>query len=71
VIYRLAFVRTKDGYLKVTASAIGIPTLTAIHSNPHVWAMAARRMDVCCKAIELDFDQLKNLGFVEDWRWLA
>jgi hypothetical protein len=89
--YRLAFIRTADGYLKVTASARGAPTPTAIHLNPDVLAAAARLIgmsneqiydlkwaaerawnndgiDVCCEAIELDQDQLKSLGFIEDWQ---
>ncbi len=92
--YRLAFLRTKDGYLKVTASAQGTPLLVAIHLDPDVFTMAARAanvsqqdlyslnwtanrawdnnsLDVCCEAIELDADQIKSLGFGEDWRRLA
>jgi hypothetical protein len=42
VIYRLAFIKTKDGYLKITASAKGSPVLVAIHLNPHVLNVAAR-----------------------------
>jgi hypothetical protein len=40
--YRLAFIRTPDGYLKVTASAKGAPLLAAIHLNPDVLVAAAR-----------------------------
>jgi hypothetical protein len=42
MIYRLAFRKTQDDYLKVTASANGTPLLVAIHLNPHVLAAAAR-----------------------------
>jgi hypothetical protein len=92
--YRLAFLRTKDGYLKVTASAQGAPLLVAIHLNPDALTMTARManisqqdvyslnwtanrawdsdgMDLCCEAIELDSDQIKSLGFSEDWRRFA
>ena len=94
MIYRLAFLHTKDGYLKITAAAKGTPTLTAIHLNPEVFGASARianlsaeqienlrgtaerawpddGIDVCCEAIELEADQLKDLGFIEDWRRLA
>src|ERR1700733_12166416 len=40
--YRLAFIRTADQYMKVTASAKGTPTLTAIHLDPDVLVTAAR-----------------------------
>jgi len=42
MISRLAFRKTTDDYLKVTASAKGTPALVAIHLNPHVLAAAAR-----------------------------
>jgi hypothetical protein len=42
MIFRLAFVKTQDAYLKVTASARGAPVLVAIHLNPHTFAIAAR-----------------------------
>jgi hypothetical protein len=94
MIYRLAFARTKDEFLKITASAKGTPVFTAIHFNPHVLAAAARiadvsendvhelsstaskawsseGLDVCCETINLNSDQLKILGFFEDWRRLA
>ncbi|MBB5331783.1 hypothetical protein HDF14_005432 [Edaphobacter lichenicola] len=94
MIYRLAFLHTKDGYLKITAAAKGAPTLTSIHLNPGVFGVAAKianlsaeqvedlswtaerawnndDIDVCCEAIELDADQLKSLGFIEDWRRIA
>ncbi|WP_260740509.1 hypothetical protein [Tunturiibacter lichenicola] len=94
MIYRLAFIKTTDVYLKVTASTEGTPVLVAIHLNPHVLTVAARLaaigekdihelsstaskawvddgLDVCCDAIELDSDQIKILGFVEDWRRFA
>jgi hypothetical protein len=44
--YRLAFIRTTDGYLKITASAKGTPTLVAVHLNPDVLAAAARIANV-------------------------
>ncbi len=94
MIYRLAFMRTQDAYLKVTASAKGTPQFVAIHLNPHVLTAAARiarireqdvhelsttaskawveeGLDVCCEAIEMDSEQLKSLGFIEDWRRFA
>jgi hypothetical protein len=40
--YRIAVIRTTDGYLKVTALAKGAPTLTAIHLGPDVLLAAAR-----------------------------
>ena len=46
MIYRLAFVRTKDGYLKLTAAAKGAPTLVAIHLNPHMLTVASRMAQV-------------------------
>ena len=42
MIYRLAFRKTSDGYLKLTTSANGTPALVAVHLNPHVLASAAR-----------------------------
>ncbi|NYF91519.1 hypothetical protein RBB79_17890 [Tunturiibacter empetritectus] len=42
MIYRLAFRKTTDGYLKLMTSAKGTPALGAIHINPHVFAAAAR-----------------------------
>jgi hypothetical protein len=42
MIYRLAFIKTTDGYLKLTASAKGTRALVAIHLNPHVLTVAAR-----------------------------
>ncbi len=94
MIYRLAFVKTKDGYLKIMASAKGTPALVAIHVNPHMLAIAARLAQVkeedvqqlismsskawveedlefCCEAIDLEPEQLTDLGFSEDWRRLA
>jgi hypothetical protein len=94
MIYRLAFMKTEDAYLKITASAKGTPVLVALHLNPQVLTVAARLaevseqdvhdlgstaskawaeegLDVCCEAIELDSDQIKSLGFVEDWRILV
>jgi hypothetical protein len=94
MIYRLAFIKTHDGYLKVTASAKGTPTLVAIHLNPHMLAFAARiarvkeedvrelismsskawaegDLEFCCEAIDLEPEQLTDLGFSEDWRRLA
>lgn len=94
MIFRLGFVKTKDAYLKVTASAKGAPVLVAIHTNPQVLTLAARLagvdeehiqelastaskvwaeddLDFCCEAIELNSDQLTNMGFAEDWRRLA
>ena len=46
MIYRLAFLKTKDGYLKVTASAKGTPVLVAIHLDPHMVTVAARPAEV-------------------------
>jgi hypothetical protein len=46
MIYRLAFIKTQDGYLKVTASAKGTPVLVAIHINPHVLTVAARLAEI-------------------------
>jgi hypothetical protein len=94
MIYRLAFLKTQDASLKVTASAKGTPLLVANHLNPHMLTAAARiagireqdvheligtaskawveeGLDVCCEAIELDSEQLKILGFFEDWRRFA
>ena len=94
MIYRLAFIKTHDGYLKVTASAKGTPTLVGIHLNPHVLAFAARiarvkeedvrelismsskawaedDLEFCCEAIDLEPQQLTDLGLTEDWRRLA
>jgi hypothetical protein len=94
MIYRLAFIKTKDGYLKLTASAKGTPVLVAIHLNPHMLTEAARiaklkqedvqelistsskawaedDLEFCCEAIDLEPEQLKTLGFSEDWRRLA
>ena len=34
-------------------------------------AWAEQGLDACCEAIELDSEQLKELGFIEDWRRLA
>jgi hypothetical protein len=34
-------------------------------------AWAEVGLDVCCEAIESDSDQIKRLGFIEDWRRLA
>jgi hypothetical protein len=42
MIYRVAFGKTNDGYLKLTASAKGTPTLVAIHLDPHMLTVAAR-----------------------------
>ena len=42
MIYRLAFRKTTDGYLKLTTSAKRTPALVAIHLNPQVLASAAR-----------------------------
>jgi hypothetical protein len=44
--YSLTFIRTTDGYLKVTASAKGAPTLTATYLNPDVLVAAARIANV-------------------------
>jgi hypothetical protein len=35
-MYRLAFSRTTDGYLKITAVAKDAPTLIAVHLNPEI-----------------------------------
>jgi hypothetical protein len=94
MIYRLAFVKTKDAYLKIAASAKGTPVLVAIHLDPHMLTVAARiakvreedirelismsskawaenDLEFCCEAIDLEPEQLTDLGFSEDWRRLA
>jgi hypothetical protein len=40
VLYRFTFRRTHDGYLKVTATAIGLHDVSAIHLNVDVFAVA-------------------------------
>jgi hypothetical protein len=56
--YRLAFIRTNDGYLKVFASAKGQASLTAIHLNPDVFGVAARLANIS----ELDMDTLMSVA---------
>jgi hypothetical protein len=42
MLYRLAFNITSDGYLHVTAAAKGSPTVSAIHLNDQVFAVAVK-----------------------------
>jgi hypothetical protein len=42
MIYRVGLGKTNDGYLKLTASAKGTPTLVAIQLDPYMRAVAAR-----------------------------
>jgi hypothetical protein len=58
MIYRLAFRKTKDAYLKITASAKGTPVLVAIHLDPHVLTVAARLAGVG----EQDVHELSSTG---------
>ena len=51
MIYRLAFIRMQDGYLKIIASAKGTPALTAIHLNPSVLKAAAQVAGLCEKDV--------------------
>jgi hypothetical protein len=92
--YQLNFIKTTDGYLRITASAKGTSSLVAIDLDPDVLAAAARmakvskrdaydlnwsakrawnneRLVVCCEAMELSSEQLKQLGFNDDWLKLA
>jgi len=89
--YRLAFIRTKDSYLKITAAAKGKGLLRAIHVNPNVFIAVSRLadisesdiedlksmadkawtnegLDICCEAIELEPEQLNQIGFVDESR---
>jgi hypothetical protein len=61
--YRLAFIRTNDGYLKVFASAKGHASLTAIHVNPDVLMAGARLANLS----ELEID---NLNSAAERAWL-
>jgi hypothetical protein len=63
MIYRLAFIKTKDGYLKATASAKGTPLLVAIHLNPDVLTVAARLAGIGEEDIhELSSHCIQSLG---------
>jgi hypothetical protein len=61
--YRLAFIRTNDGYLKIFASAKGKASLTAIHVNPDVLMVGARLANLS----ELEID---NLNSAAERAWL-
>jgi hypothetical protein len=49
--YSLAFIRTTDGYLKVTASAKAAPLLSATYQTPDVLVAAARIASISEKEI--------------------
>jgi hypothetical protein len=61
MIYRLTSIRTKDGYLKITASIKGTPSLNAIHLNPDVLAVASRLVGVSEQDV-LDLKSGTSLG---------
>lgn len=46
MLFRLAFKKTEDDYLQVTAFAKGLQNMSAIHRNSHVFSIAVKVAEI-------------------------